>query len=352
MPDMTYAQIQTRTLQLLQDTGGATFDSTEMGYWIEDEIKRISRVRPLIVEIVFQIESRRGIDATGTASSLTDTVKSQFLAADATNEKVIHNTKKDTFAVVLTQTSTSVLTLSRDIMNTNDTYEIYNKRCTNKRQIFLGDMPPYFDVAYVIYRGKERNFTQIGRDILELDIEDSTALDSDSTLTDPSPVDVTVGFNMAHILSQLTDQDGLLNAALSEGDTSIAIDAMGDTEIIEVGEQFHIANHRFTYIIDTQVTTGANAATISFQPPAEADASNDDAITFIQSTLTPELEEMLVQRLAARAVLSDQLVIIKGIPKGGRQTGSELRQWALDILAESNLRKGVRARPFKTLPRT
>ncbi len=303
--DLTYANILDRAEQVLQDAGNAIYDPTELGFWIEDELKRISKVRPLIVEVVFKIEARRGTDATGTASSLTDTVKSQFLAADATNEKVVHNTRKDTFAVVLTQTSTSVLTLSRDIMSANDTYAIYNKRCTNKRQIFIGDMPPYLEVVYVEYRGKERSFTQIGRDILELDIEDSTALDSDSTLTNINPVDVIVRFAVPHIVSQLTDLDGTLSASESEGDTAIAIENMGATEIIEVGEQFHLEDHRFLYMVATAATTSGNAiAALAIYPPLEADLASGKAITFIRSTLPPDLEVILVQLVAGRAAIS------------------------------------------------
>ncbi len=349
---LSYAEIITRALQLLQDTGAGTYDATETGFWIEDEIKRISRAHPLIVEVVFQIESRRGTDATGTASSLTDTVKSQFLAADATQEKVVHNIIDDTFAVVLTQSSTSVLTLSRDIMNINDTYEIYNKRCTNKRQIYIGDMAPYFKINYVIYRGKERNFFPVGRDVIELDIEDNTSLDSNSILTNLNPVDVTIGFEMGHILNQMTDLVGALSASESEGDTSIAIDNMGSTEIIEVGSQFHLEDHRFLYMVTAQVTTSGNAATLAIYPPLEADLASGKAITFIRSTLTPDLEEMLSQRLAARAVLSERLTTLKGIPKGGQRQADRERQWAIDMLSESNLMRGVRARPYKTLPRT
>ena len=353
---LSYANISTRILQLLQDTAGATYDSTELGYWIEDELKKISRYKPLFIDVIFQIESRSGHDTAGTASALTDATKAQFLAADATKEKVVHNLTDDTWAVILTNSSTSVNTLSRDIMAVNETYEIYNKRCRNKRQIYIGDMPELYrqkvvSVEYPI--GKERNFFLLD-DVIELDMENSAIADSDSTLSNLGKIDVLVRFAVPHILSQLTDWAGELTADAAEGATSIAVDGLGNTEIIEIGEQFHMENHRSVYIITAQVTTSANAATLTIYPGLEAASSNNDDITFRKSTLTPELEEILCQRVAARAMLSNTVTKLDGIPKGGQGTYLRERQWALDILAETEreLRAGIRPIPYKTLPRT
>ncbi len=352
----SYATIQTRILQVVQDTGSAIYDTTELGYWIEDELKRISHYVPLFVDVIFQIESRSGTDATGTASSLTDTVKAQFLAADATNEKVVHNLTDDTWAVVLTRTSASILTLSRDIMDANESYEIYNKRCKNKRQIYIGDMPSeYWDkvvsVEYPI--GKERGFKKLG-EVIELDVYDSTMPDSDSTLATLSPVDVLVRFAVPHLLIQATDTACELSAAAAEGATTLSADGMGATELIEVGDQFTIENHRSTYIITVAVTTSSNAATLTFYPPLEAAASDNDDITFRKSTLTPSLEEILCQRVAARAMLSNTVTKLDKINTGGEGVYQKERQWAFDILTESErtLRSMTRAIPTKTLPRS
>jgi len=352
---LTYAQIMTRTLQLLQDAGAAIYDATEMGFWIEDEISRISRYVPYFVDVIFQVESRSGTDSAGTASSLTDTSKSQFLAADATKEKVIHNTTDDTWAVVLTRTSSSVLTLSRDIMASGESYEIYNKRCKNKRQIYIGDMPSeYWDkVVSVEYPlGTERGFKKLG-EVIELEVEDGTIQDSDSTLANLGKVDVLVRFAVPHLLIQATDTACELSADAAEGATTLSADGMGATELIEVGDQFTIENHRSTYIITVAVTTSGNAATLTFQPPLEAAASDNDDITFRKSTLTPSLEEILCQRAAARAMLSNTVTKLDGIAIGGANTYAKERQWAMDILGETTrtLTSMTRAIPYKVLPR-
>ena len=181
---LSYANILTEILQYLQDTGAAIFASAETQYGIENELKHLSRFSPQIIDVVYKLESRTGTDVTGTASSLTDLVKLQFVAGDATDEKVVHNTTDHTWAVVLANSSPSVNTLSRDIMDANENYEIYNKRCRNKRQIYIGDMPTYMYIKSVEYPiGTPRNYTQVSNDVIELEVYDSTIRDSDSTLT-------------------------------------------------------------------------------------------------------------------------------------------------------------------------
>lgn len=351
---LSYANILDRVEQILQSLKTVASDATELGYWVEDELKRISRYIPLIVPVVFQIESRHGTDATGTASKLTDSVKSQFLAADETKEKVVHNTTDDTWAVVTGYTSASVLSLSRDIMDANETYEIYNKRCWNKRQIYIGDMPSlYRQIISVEYPvGTERNF-KIYDDVIELDVEDGTILDSDSTLSIPNEVDVLVRFAVPQLLSQLTDWAGTLSADESEDDEQIAITGMGTTETIEVGEQFHLEDHQSLYIVTTEVTMIATAGDVKFYPPLEADLATGKAITFRKSTLTPELEEILCQRVAARAMLSLTALNLNAIPKGGQGAYSRQRQWAMDIMAETEatLKSLCRPLPYKILSR-
>ena len=348
---LSYAQITTRGLQLLQDTGAATYTSTITGQIIKDELKRISRYVPLFVDVIFQIESRCGTDVTGTASKLTDSVKGQFLAADVTNEKVVHNVTDDTWAVVTARDSANVLSLSRDIMDANESYEIYNKRCRNKRQIYIGDMPTeYWDhvVAVEYPIGTERPFINLGQ-VIELDTRDAYIQDSNSTLANLGKVNVLVRFAVPHILCQLTDLAGEVDfvAGYAEGVSTIHVDGLGATEVIEIGDQFTLENHRSTYIITAQTTLSSNEGDISFYPPLEAALTDNDDITFKKSTLTPTLEEILVQRLGARSMLSNTVTKLDAVNKGGTEAYSRERTWAGDILAETErtLRGMVRAIP-------
>ena len=306
---LSYAQLTTRALQFLQDTGAATYDATETGDWIEDELKRISQFSPYIYEVLSPIESRTGTDVTGTASSLTDLVKLQFVAGDATLEKVVHNTKDDTWAVVTGNTSTSVLTLSADIMDANETYEIYNKRCRNEKQIFLGGMPDYLWIESVEYPvGTGRKFKLITKDILELDVDDAVIQDSNPALTTLNQVDVLIRFAVPQSLCQLADLAGAVHTAGAVGDTTMQVKTFTDTQIVESGDLFNIADHKTTYIINSPVTLANQAAagsTLSFYPGLEAVANINDVVTFVKSTLQPVHEEFLAGLVTAKAKISD-----------------------------------------------
>ncbi len=318
---LTYATIVTRILSFLQDASAATYDATETQYAIENELKRLSGYSPLIIDAVYQAESREGSDTTGTASKLTDTTKSQFLATDATWEKVIHNITDDTWAVVTGYTSTSILSISRDIMDSGEQYEIYNKRCYNNRQIYLGDMPVYLWVECVEYPvGTERNFLRISNNIIEIGVNDGIIEDSDSTLSTLNDVDVLVKLAVPQILCQLTDLAGAVHTAGAAGAVSMQVKSFTDGQIVKVGDVFNIAGHRTTYVVTTQQTfatqgVGEAGSTLAFYPGLEAVTTAGDVITFITSSLQP-LEENLLERMAASGLIqSDMLTMVQsGMP--------------------------------------
>ena len=327
---LSYANLTARVLQFLQDTGAATYDATETGYAIENEIKRLSRYAPVLIDVIFPVESRTGADTAGTASKLTDTTKSQFLSTDPTNEKVVHNIDDDTWAVITGYTSTSVLSISKDIMASGESYEIYNKRCRNEKQIYIGDMPFYLGIESVEYTiGTERYF-KISRDIIELDVDDSIILDSDSTLTTLNQVDVLVKFALPQVLCQLTDLLGAVHTGASALATSMQVKSFTDAQVVEVGEMFNIAGHRTTYMVTTELTLANQATTgssLSFYPGLEAAATADDVITFIKSTLQPNYEDLLERMVVSRAVQSNSINYINATNLGGPKTMQDYQQW-------------------------
>ena len=308
---LTYAQILSRTSRVLQDTGNNIFSSAELGQEIEDGLKRMAQFDPVIVEEIYKLESRTGTDTAGTANALTDTTNSQFVAVDETNQKVVHNITESTWAVVKNYTSTSVLALGRDIMNLGDVYEIYNKHCTNQRQIYLGDTPAHLWIDSVEYPlGTRRNFTQPSWNIVELDVDDSVIPDSDSTLDPPNDIRVLIRFAMPHVVSQLTDWDGELSGAAVEGATTISIDGMGTTETIEVGEMFNLEDHLTTYIVTAEVTMVAGAGDVVFYPPLEAASLNNDDITFLKTTLNSSQDNIICRLAAAKAAINKVNLVV------------------------------------------
>lgn len=339
---MTYLEVLTKALQMVQDTAGATYDkTTEMAYCIEESLKELANYDPHIVDIIFKIESRTGTDTAGTANKLTDTTKSQFLTTDDSDEKVIHNTTDNTWATATTATAstTTVITLNADIMDEGETYGIYNKRCWNKKQIYLGNPTDIRHDAYlwidsVEYPiGTRRNFKVYG-DVLEIDV-DSVA-DSDLTATTLPDIDVLVRFAKPHRLCQMTDLQGAAQAAGTAGGVAIVAYNFTLTQTAEAGDEFHIANHRTLYTCTESITwsDAVNGNVLYFFPALEAAVPKDDVIYFTKSTLKPQHEELFCHLVAARAVLSDNIKHINAIPKGGANVWSDYQMWAERKLAE------------------
>ena len=326
----TYAQINSMILQILQDDA-TIYDATETGLWIEDGLREVAFYDPHILEVTYTIESRKGTDTAGTANSLTDTTKSQFVTTtDATLEKVVHNTTDNTWAVV-TDSATTVLTLSRSIFASGENYKIYNKRCTNEKQIFIGDMTDYLWIDSVEYPlGTKRNWKVYGG-VLEINVD--TVADSDSTLDPPKDVDVLVRFAKAHRLCQLTDLDGACSALEAEGETSIALKSLATTEIIEVGDELNIADHRATYTVTIGKTlnSGAGTGSITVTPGMESATADGDVVNFVKSTLKPQHEKLFCRLVAARAGMSKHA---NSISKGGTGTYARFERQLAECLYE------------------
>ncbi len=335
----TYAEMRDLAEQIYQDTGNSVAGTIEWDYWIEEGLKKFSTYRPHIVDVIYKIESRYGTDATGTSDKLTDTVKSQFLATDATDEKVVHNITDNTFAVVTAQDSTSVFSISADIFDANESYRIYNKRCRKNNQIYIGDVKDYLWVESVEYPiGTKRNW-KVYDEILEIKV--STVSDSDSTASDVPNVDVLVRFAKPHKLNQMTDLSLAVanTAGYAAAVTSMSVDAAATANTIEAGEEFHLENKRYVYTIAASTATagsvaGSATATITFFPGLEDAAVDNDILTFRKNTLKPQDEEVFGRLVAARAAMSDSRSFIGAINFGGLNTHRDYIAWKRELYNE------------------
>src|SRR3990167_3632497 len=339
-----YAAFTTLIMAKLQSTGTIDYTVTEVDYQIEESLKEFSAYRPHLVPLIFKLESRTGTDVTGAASSLTDTVKGQFLTADATDEKVVHNTTDNTWAVVLTQASTSVVTISADIMDANEGYAIYNKRCWNKKQVYIGDIyesPEIDSVEYPL--GTRRNWKLYG-DVLELDVENGVIPDSDSTLTTLNDIDVLVWFNRPHVLSQLTDWNGKMAATAAAAATSISMTSLQSAGTIETGEEFWIENHKTLYVVNASATIASSTAAVTFDPPLEAAISSTAWVTkFRQSSLEPQDEEIFAELAAGQLLRSKAAKFPNIVNIGGAGVSRSFSQIGTDMVenARKRLRQGT-----------
>jgi len=315
-----YAAFTTLITTKLQSSGTADFTVAEVDYAIEEGLKEFATYRPHLVPIIFKLESRTGTDVTGTANKLTDSAKAQFVPADTSNDKVVHNTTDNTWAVIWNQDSTSVLSITANIMAANEKYEIYNKRCWNKKQLYIGDLIDVVgtEIDSVEYPlGTKRNWKVYG-DVLELDVEASVIPDSDSTLTTLNDIDVLVRFKKPHIISQLTDWAGIMTDTAAAAATSVALSSLQSAGTIEVGEEFYLLNQRLLYWVVAQTSIASSTSTISFYPPLETSvASTGMAITFRKTSLAPQDEEIFADLVAARLATSKSAKYLNAIAIGG-----------------------------------
>ncbi|KKN76894.1 hypothetical protein LCGC14_0365450 [marine sediment metagenome] len=301
----TYANLQDRIELNLQDTAGAIYDQGtdgEIQEAIADSLRDVANYVKHIVRVVYQVESRGGSATATTTGSLVDTSNLQFVAGDV--DKVVHNTTDDTWAVITGYTSTSVVTLSKDIMASGETYYIYNKGCHASNQINIGDVTDYLWVDHLEYPvGTWREIEDIDGDILTFGINSRYIDDSAETA---SRIDVHVYFNKRHKVSQLTDLAAAvyLTAGYSAGDTSMLIDGLQSSGTIEEGQEFTIQYRKEIYTVTADATIATNVTSVYFYPGLEADVDNDTVMTLKLSTLDTMTEPVFCKYTAGAVMMS------------------------------------------------
>ena len=338
----SYSDLSALVSNKLADSAVSEFAAADVNFQLEESLKELSEHFPHTIEAVYKIESRYGIPSSTSASALIDSTKGQFLAADSTDEKVVYNATRKTWAVITGFTSTAQVTLSDDIIKaTTDSYYIFNKMSRNEKQIYVGNIIEVSEPVRAEYPANywPRNWRNVewqqGNRVLELQIGFRPD-DSDSDTANYSRrTDVVVEFRKPHILSQLTDWSATLTATADVGATSLACTALQSAGTIEEGEEFVLPGHRSTYIIVADTTISSNTATISFQPPLEtAVGSTATVVTFTKSTLTPQLEDIVSEHAAARLAINHGPKYIKTISIGGQSTWRNYTEWGQAKLAD------------------
>ncbi len=339
----TYAQVSAAISQKLQDTGVAEFVAAEINNELEDTISEVSRAYLHIVEVPFEIESRFGSASSTSANNLVDSAKTQFLSTDT--DKNLFNDNDKTYAVITSFSSSSQVGLSADIFTVGEAYYVYNRRCQNSRQFYIGGM---FDNDQIIraeypvntlpFSGIRhwRNVIKINEEVAEVDF-DFTPDDSDASQT-ASFTRVLFQVAKPHILCQLTDLAGAVHTTATVGAISMQVKSLTDAEVVEAGDEFHIAGHSATYVVTADLTLANQASTgssLAFWPALEAGAAADVVISFTSSTLTPAIEDLVIRRCFARLVRFHGAKFLTRIPFGGANVFGNFRQLGRDIWDET-----------------
>lgn len=338
----------------LQDSSNGVWSEAELAIMMEATLKEISGYAPHIMCETFAIESRTGSATATTTRALVDSDESQFLSTDV--GKVVHNTTDNTWAVVMAYVSSSQLTLNKDIMASGEDYEIYNEECRTNKQIYIGDITDcvglnhgVVDVEYPV--GTKRQFTVEG-DVLTI-LEENTP---DDSADEDADVTVYVWFKKRQRVSQLTDLAGAIDlvAGYSAGDESIHVDNLQSSGTFAEGTLFTIAGLNEVYRATEDATIASNACDISIYPPLEYAISNDDAVSIIGSTLDAQLERILVDLTAARALISKSIYYMNRSNTGGGNVWKYLNDTGREKLtyAYRDLNNLVKRRARILEPRT
>ncbi len=303
----SYSDIRDKVESNLRDTGNVNFSTTELDEEIVDAIWEVSQFFPHERMETYTIESRVGTASSTSSGNLVDATKSQFLAGDV--GKMVFNSRDKTWAEIVTFTSATTVALSKDIMASGETYEIYNNECTSKFQINISAITDYLGINKLEYpKGTKRNYDIDGT---ILAVKKDSMVDSKVLTSGTQPdTEVYIWFKVKHRVSQLTDFAGAVDliAGYSEGDTSIVIDDLQSAGTIEADQEFTIAGTRGVYRVTADATIASNEATVTFYPGLESDVANDVVVTFTQSTLTnPMIELYVIECATALAAIREPM---------------------------------------------
>lgn len=323
-----HALLITEVAQELQDTSKVLWVNGELVIQLEDVLREVSEYDPYIVREVYELESRTGKATATTSAKLEDTDETQFVSVVDIN-KVIFNKTKRTWAIVTAVDSTSVLSISKDIMTSGDEYRMYNRDCWNNKQIYLGDVEDYIgddhgvtgpdrDTSPVVeYRlgrlAREFRNAKVSGHILSVDTN-FEPVDSKQANLVQREVEVGVWFRKRHQVSQLTDLVGTVSGAEVAGATTMDFADLSGSEVVAEDTEFTVANARGLYRVITAVTLSTGSTTtngVSFWPPALDAFASGAVLTITGSTLTRKLERLVVQLCAGRAAISKGALLLQ-----------------------------------------
>ena len=141
----------------------------------------------------------------------------------------------------------------------------------------------------------------------------------------------------AHKIPTPTDLVGAVDlvAGYAAGLRTIHIDEMGSTDLLEKDFLFTITGDGSGtfYRLTEDTTLSGNEGDITFEPSLVEAIADGDVVTFESSTLTPRLETLLIDLVAARAALSMTMKFMLQVNEAGIRTPINVRQYGIDKLA-------------------
>jgi hypothetical protein len=351
---MTRANIIDQVNNYIGTTLTSTWTDAKINQLIDNALSEISEAVPYVMMDIYQIESRRGTATSTSSDNLVDATNLQFLSTDV--GRVIYNTTDKTWAQIQSYSSTSQVGLTRDIMASGESYEIYNQNCWNQRQINIEDSGDFLWVIGAVYPANPnlmawgsspnmRNVKLLSQNrIAEID----TAYVS-NTKDSNADEDVYLFLARQHHLDVETDLVGETTATGAIGATSIAVDGLTTSGTYYKNSLFYFTtiddvtmDSRLTYRLTADTTMSSGAGTIYFYPPLECAVADNDDIQFISSTLTPDLERILIDIVTGQILMGEAISKANAVPVGGGNVSAITFDMGRNILERARMQlKGL-----------
>ena len=341
---MTRANIIDSINSIIGSTLTTTWTDAKINLLIDNALSEVSEAVPYVMRDVYQIETRRGIATSTSTNNLVDATNAQFVSAAADVGKVVYNTTDKTWAQIQSFSSTSQVGLTADIMAAGEGYEVYNKNCWNKYQINIEDSGDFLGVIGAVYPVEPNlMFSQDNMHNVKLLSQNRIAeLDTwwvDNTKSTTASKDVHLYLARQHVLNVETDLVGAATAGGTAGDTSLAFDDLTTAGTYYKNSLFYftlidavVMNSRLTYRLTADVTLSSGAGTLKFFPALECNTTDNDTIQFIASTLTPDLERILIDIVTGQILMAEGISTVNNSNKGGPTVGPTTFNIGRDIL--------------------
>ncbi len=347
---MTRANIIDQTNNIIGSTLTTTWTDAKINQLIDNALSEVSEAVPYIMREVYQIETRTGAATSTSSDNLVDATNSQFASTDV--GKVVYNTTDNTWAEIKSCSVSTTVGLTKNIFTVGEGYEIYNKGCWASNQININTTNDFLwivDVAYPVDSAGgawevSRNFNLIRRNefdnILEIDV-----VGLDNTKETTANKDVYIYMAKQHKLNLMTDLVGASESGAAVDATSMSIDGLTNADLYVYKDTlFYFTqiggvtmNSRNIYRVTADAAIGSLKASVSFYPPLECAITTADDVTFIGSTLTPDLERLLIDIVTGQILMAEGISKINAFSIGGQAVPSRSFDMGRGILERARM---------------
>lgn len=362
----TYANVRDEVEQILHDTSNAIWDTTELDYLINNALFEISEYVPLeVVETVHARDNSFEVDISGIEGLIEiekaeweldwedDTASSRYRRPYSKNPPRYRNVTKLSESRAMLHLDSRPSAHKDEELTGTVTFSNGSKAITGSGTAFLlseleaGD---YIQKSSGTEWYRVFSITNDTALILAREVEsgDDGADSADVTRYWHSPVWLHCW--KVHRLNLMTDLAGAVDNAsgYADGIKNIDVNGLQDAGTIKKNTTFTIASIDGIYTLTAVASIGTGSVALYFYPGLSAAIVNADKVTFETSTLSNALERLLIDLVAARAMINKAVDYINESNVGGIMAPEKMRINGMNLLSMTLNRLSAIATPRMT----